>query len=664
MTSSLDPAAQAQLEAGLERHQAGDLAAAEAHFRRALSGDPDEPTALYLLGLARFESGDAEEAGRLMERVVTVRPNHIQARLTLANLRQWQGRYTEAAAAYAAVTALDPGNVAALTGRSQSLLASGDAASAAAAATLAVEAAPDVFDARMALAAALAGLGEAVRAAEAYRAALGLAPEAASAHLGLALALLQADEVEGALGSAERATRLDPASAEAWFALGAVLRAIGRSDEAIQALERSLALDPDRVGAHLSLGAAYIDLDLPPRAELHLLRAAELDPASKEAHANLSSLYLKSDELDLARAHALRALELDPDMVVAHQNLAGLLTGEGRHEEARRHRNHAYGATNLFVVTAANPLQRVLVLTTTESGNVPERFLLPAALYTRLNWFIEYANEAQMSALPDYDVAFNAIGDPDLAGPTARKTERFVEVCGRPFFNRPEAVGRTRRDLAPELFAGVPGVLIPAVARIDAASLAREGLLMAAARAGIARPFLVRPIGSHGGKGLVKIEAEDGAAAEAATSPGADHYVTAFHDFRGPDGYHRKYRIIFVAGRPYPYHLAIGPHWMVHYETSGAADDPLRLAEEARFLEDPAAALGPLAMNAVQAIGGHLGLDFCGVDFTVLPDGRLLLFEANATMLVHPEAPDGPLAHKNPYVERILSAFRAMLAGG
>ena len=41
----------------------------------------------------------------------------------------------------------------------------------------------------------------------------------------------------------------------------------------------------------------------------------------------------------------------------------------------------------------------------------------------------------------------------------------------------------------------------------------------------------------------------------------------------------------------------------------------------------------------------------------------MLLFEANATMLVHPEAPDGPLAHKNPSIERIFAAFQAMLAG-
>jgi hypothetical protein len=38
------------------------------------------------------------------------------------------------------------------------------------------------------------------------------------------------------------------------------------------------------------------------------------------------------------------------------------------------------------------------------------------------------------------------------------------------------------------------------------------------------------------------------------------------------------------------------------------------------------------------------------------------VFEANATMLTHPEDPDGPLAHKNPAVRRIIDAFQAMLA--
>jgi hypothetical protein len=36
------------------------------------------------------------------------------------------------------------------------------------------------------------------------------------------------------------------------------------------------------------------------------------------------------------------------------------------------------------------------------------------------------------------------------------------------------------------------------------------------------------------------------------------------------------------------------------------------------------------------------------------------VFEANATMVVHPETDDGPLAYKNQAVRDILAAFDAM----
>ena len=89
--------------------------------------------------------------------------------------------------------------------------------------------------------------------------------------------------------------------------------------------------------------------------------------------------------------------------------------------------------------------------------------------------------------------------------------------------------------------------------------------------------------------------------------------------------------------------------------------DASLIAEERRFLEDPETALGRRAYAAISAVGRRMDLDFAGVDFAVLPDGRALLFEANATMFVHPEAADGPLAHKNSFVNRILEAFRARL---
>jgi len=119
--------------------------------------------------------------------------------------------------------------------------------------------------------------------------------------------------------------------------------------------------------------------------------------------------------------------------------------------------------------------------------------------------------------------------------------------------------------------------------------------------------------------------------------------------------------VVFVDRRPYPYHLAISDDWLVHHGTASMVERPERLAEELRFLEDPEAAIGAKAMVAVEAIGRRLDLDYCGVDFSVPPDGSVLVFEANATMLVHPERADGPLAPKNPYIQRILDAFEAMI---
>jgi hypothetical protein len=118
--------------------------------------------------------------------------------------------------------------------------------------------------------------------------------------------------------------------------------------------------------------------------------------------------------------------------------------------------------------------------------------------------------------------------------------------------------------------------------------------------------------------------------------------------------------MIFIDREPYPYHLAISAHWMVHYFSADMAASAWKLDEERRFLQDPGAALGRRALAAIAAIGRQLDLEYGGIDFTLLPDGRVLAFEANATMLVHRERINGPLAHKNQNVQRIVDAFERM----
>jgi hypothetical protein len=174
-------------------------------------------------------------------------------------------------------------------------------------------------------------------------------------------------------------------------------------------------------------------------------------------------------------------------------------------------------------------------------------------------------------------------------------------------------------------------------------------------------PLLVRPVDTHGGEGLQLATSVD-ELDRIVSLGGQPLYVAPFCDFRSDDGWYRKYRVIFIDRQPFPYHLAIASHWLVHYATADMEEHPWKVEEERRFLEHPERALGEAGLAAIAAIGARMDLDYAGVDFSVLGDGRIVVFEANPVMFAHPEDPQGVLAHKNPYVARIFSAFEALLA--
>lgn len=468
---------------------------------------------------------------------------------------------------------------------------------------------------------------------------------------------------EAALARARRVAALEPlaaqfaalpmSAADAWHALGVALRSLEALDGARAAFEQAVAAGADRPETHMALAMTLVALGDPGGAEHSLRRTLELKPDDAEAMAHLSLIVQQRGQLPEAERLARRALETDPDMRLAHRSLAAMYAVLGDEAASKQHRDRAFMDDNLVVLPAARAESRVLILSTTGSGNTPDAHLIPVGRYTRLLWFIEYATEAQMAALPPFDVVFNGIGDPDLAAPTAEIVRRFTDRCERRVLNDPRRVALTSRDQASALLGDIEDVVAPRTVRLNPAA----GGLSSALPEGFDGPVLLRPAGSHGGKGLQRLE---GVGALPDLGPG-DHYVTAFHDFRSADGLYRKYRMFFVDRRPYPYHLAVSERWMVHHQSSGIEAWPERIAEEARFLDDPEAAIGAKAMRAVTAIGERIDLDFCGLDFSVLPDGQVLVFEANAAMLAHPEAPDGLFAHKNPHIERIIHAFQQLL---
>jgi tetratricopeptide (TPR) repeat protein len=439
-----------------------------------------------------------------------------------------------------------------------------------------------------------------------------------------------------------------------------ILTVIAAMDPEFAKLELAAALHPDQPGPQFELGHAYAALDRPADAERCFKRALQLAPGSAEFHAALAALYLSVAMADAAEHYSRRALAIDPVHVVAAQTLASVLESRGEPGEAQALLERTYRRRALYLQRAAKPRRRVLVLATATSGNIPYQHIMPAQAYDRLVWYMEYAREDEQPSPEQYEVVFNTIGDADLADRSAPNVEGFLANCPRPLINRPEAVAHTRRDRLPALLAGLADVVVPHVVRLNAGQIQARGLAALAEEHGFDGPTLVRPIGSHGGKGLQRVEQVSDLEA-VSLAPSVDHYLTEYIDCRSEHGLFPKYRVFFIDGRLFPYHLAIGSHWLVHHETSGMTAFAERRDEEKRFLENPEAALGTPAWTALQRIGERIGLDYGGIDFTVAPDGRVIVFEANATMLAHPEDPHGPYAHKNQFVMRIVDAFQAML---
>jgi hypothetical protein len=260
--------------------------------------------------------------------------------------------------------------------------------------------------------------------------------------------------------------------------------------------------------------------------------------------------------------------------------------------------------------------------------------------------------------LPPYDVCFNAVADPDLAASFLGDVTALIGVLDRPVLNPLERVAAARRDLAPDLFAGVPDLLVPGVRRLDGDGLKR----LAASSPKLGLPLLLRPAGTHGGDDLVLLHTGDALRTEVDKTAEGDYYVTDFVDYRSADGFFRKYRLVFVDRQVFPYHLAVSREWKVHYWRTAeemAQQDWMRAEEEA-FLADWRHVFGAAAA-AIEEIGRRLDLDYAGLDCGLLPDGRVVLFEANAQMLVHLSDPADLFPYKHRYLPPLFQAVDAMV---
>lgn len=435
----------------------------------------------------------------------------------------------------------------------------------------------------------------------------------------------------------------------------------GRNEDACRDYQAVLSQEPNHFGALNDLAILLSDAGQYGAARGLFYQAVNAHPEIPAGHLNLADLLLSQAEYEAAKSHYQAALELDPGLKEAHQGLSLALAGLGDETGASVHRESGFRgqAVITWPYRGAGKALPLVVLSSAFGGNIPIKHVLDKRIFQSTVILTEYFEPA--TPLPPHRLIINLIGDADLCKPGLDAAETILSGSSAPVINHPALVRPTGRLENARRLGALPGIKTPRMALLPKSELMASTAAALLASHEIDFPLLLRSPGYHTGQHFVRVESFGELSRAADELPGQDLLAMQMLDARNRHGDSHKFRVIFVDGALYPLHLAISRHWKVHYFSADMDVQPEHRAQEAAFLQDMKLVLGHKAMAALDNIRRILGLDYGGIDFALAPDGGILLFEANATMVVQRPEDCEKWAYRRAATERILDAVRNMV---
>jgi tetratricopeptide (TPR) repeat protein len=478
-------------------------------------------------------------------------------------------------------------------------------------------------------------------------------------HAKLGNACMVVGDLELASGNYKAALNLSPHLTSCWCNLGTIHLKSGRARDAISLYLEALKLNPAHWASRSNLAEALIATRQFLIAKALLLELAEERPLDGQIRHRLGRACFELNETQLALEHFRQAVAIDANdadslywIGAVSQKLGDLDAASGAYARAARIQ------PLIRRPAARSPADfRLLALYAPFAGNTPADYLFGDAAYDVDTLALLGKDEPDAAALVNIDLVVNLISDADQAAAELPQACRLVEKLGVCVVNDPGRIKRTTRDAVAELLPGIAGCRIPKILRLDAGTEVSVAAL--SVMVPFSCPVLARPAGTHGGDDFEKFDDLAALSDFLKTRHGEDHYVIEYVDYASQDGHFRKYRFIFVGQEILPYHLAIGDGWKVHHVSTDMANQRWMQQEEAAFLANPGAVFSASHYEALRELRGRVGLDYFGIDCALDKCGNLLVFEVNASMLVHDDNAEFP--YKDPHVRAIKAAFDAML---
>lgn len=379
-------------------------------------------------------------------------------------------------------------------------------------------------------------------------------------------------------------------------------------------------------------------------------RCLEIEPQNYDCGLALSSLLYKSGDGKAARGILNRAVRDYPLVFLKEPDPAKPTLLRARGLEGS-----AYAIVKQADGTYSNLLR---------GGHFSIKHLVKKQRYNIgvLNVFENNADD--LADMPKFDLFLNTIACPDLKRKSLLTTARFLDRYPNvPVINQPRRVLETTRERNALRLNVIPGVSFPKTEKFwwDGHSL--EAIVKEIAGWGFTFPLIVRQLGTQTGSSVMLANSRQDLQGYLQRSPAnREYYVIQFRDCRRFERVYSKTRVFFIDGKLYPVAHLFDETWNIHSgdRYSLMAKVPWMQHEERRFLGDPLAYLGDENYEKLYTICELVGLDFFGIDFTVLPDSELFIFELNAAMR-HNFDHAANFPYTKPHLQRISQAFDAML---
>ncbi|MGA7072931.1 tetratricopeptide repeat protein [Bradyrhizobium sp.] len=458
----------------------------------------------------------------------------------------------------------------------------------------------------------------------------------------------------------QAALRIAPHLTNCWCSFGDLYLRHGQHQRAIELYLQALKLNPRHWAARANMVHALMAAKQYLVAKAILVELKSERPRDTRIHHLLGKAHFELNEVEPAITSFQEAVALNPQDSESINWIGALKQSLG--DQAGAQAAYAESARIQPLIrrpAAKQPVEfRVLSLYAPFGGNTPTEYLFQDAFFD--------IDTLSLFAARDYDTAqlgqniqlvINLVSDADQTDALLPLAADLVDRLGLPTVNHPRRVQQTTRDAVATLLQGIPGCRVPQALRLKAGAERTEAALEKMLP--FSSTVLARPVGTHGGDDFEKIEDVAALSAFLSQRTDHDHYLIEYIDYVSADRHFRKYRFIFIGNEILPYHLCIGRDWKLHHINTDMAHQPWMQQEEATFLNNPAAVFGLAQMQALQAIRERIGLDYFGIDCGLDAAGNVVVFEVNASMLVH--ARNEGFVYKDPAVRRIKLAYDAML---